>query len=94
MAPEVANIAMTSDESSDIWSFGMLLIEMIDFEVPFDYGDLNEQQLYHAAASVRAPPRFNRKDFPFLLQSMLSRQILCIDPSQRLSAKALLYVRT
>lgn len=93
MAPEVADINRLSDESSDIWSFGMLLIEMIDTEIPFNYSNLSERSLYRAAAAVNTPPRFKRRGFSNLLQTILSNQILCIDPTKRLSARELITVR-
>jgi serine/threonine protein kinase len=94
MAPEVADRERYSNEKSDIWSFGMTLIELIDLDVPGNdrFCDANlqdQEEVIQIIAHSRHVPSFKRPNFSHVLHIMLMKYILCLNPEQRRTSSQL-----
>ncbi|VDL30843.1 unnamed protein product [Hymenolepis diminuta] len=86
MAPEVVNKAVKYGPKIDIWSLGIMIIEMLDGEPPY----LNEPPLkaiYHIQTQERPEPKST--EVSPLMRDFLDR-CLQIDPEKRASAAELL----
>ncbi|VDP68468.1 unnamed protein product [Echinostoma caproni] len=86
MAPEVVNKTVQYGQKIDIWSLGIMVIEMIDGEPPY----LHEQPL-RAIMLIQAngKPHPKTKHIDRSMQQFLDR-CLVVNPDQRASAKDLL----
>lgn len=86
MAPEVADCEREGDRASDMWSFGMALIEMIDLDTPVNERFLNfedQEEMARIIAQSERTPSFSRRNFSNRLHEMMINCIVCLRPQDR-----------
>ena len=91
MAPEVANQELLSNEKSDIWSFGMTLIELADCEMPclerFEFCDKkSDGEMLQCVAQSSIVPTFKNNFYSEGLRNILSNAMLIRNPEHRFNA--------
>lgn len=63
LAPELMDQSVTPNTKSDVWSFGMLILEVCTGDVPFAPWKRNEQVMYQVSVNGLRPARPENNDW-------------------------------
>ena len=86
ISPEVCR-GVPYNHKTDIWAVGIMAIEMLDGQLPFD-DNLNRQETVRMIASLKRPPTPHKSMSPTMTDFL--KKCLAVDPSDRADAIELL----
>jgi serine/threonine protein kinase len=91
--PNAMHLHMISAYNDDVWSLGILFLELFGIDPPFIY-EKNVHRLIHQISNLKAPPplpdlKCYGEDFELRMHRILN-VCLQIDPAERFSAEELL----
>jgi serine/threonine protein kinase len=89
MSPETADANRSSNESTDLWSMGITLIEMLDGEAPYYPGSTQEK--CRSIAALKTSPDWSHHASPDLCY-LIDGALLNVRHECRYTASALEHV--